>query len=141
MTNPNHTDASRSGDLVKRLRDLADYDARAGAPLGNCMLRAADRIEALEAENERLCVVIGDNARFVCKILDEQDVEIERLKAEVEGLRAKLRSIEKGAENGQALFAERQGNRAKPIWYAVNVLQDHLAACKGTARAALGEKQ
>ena len=45
MTNPNHTDTSRSGDLVERLRDFViaeDIDL------------AADRIEALEAENERL---------------------------------------------------------------------------------------
>lgn len=40
-----HTDTSRSGDLVERLRDFViaeDIDL------------AADRIEALEAENERL---------------------------------------------------------------------------------------
>ena len=45
MTNPNHTDTSRSGGLVERLRDFViaeDIDL------------AADRIEALEAEVERL---------------------------------------------------------------------------------------
>ena len=36
-------------DLVKRLRELADCDARYGAPLGKAMREAAARIEALEA--------------------------------------------------------------------------------------------
>ncbi len=48
MTNPKHTDTSRSGDLVERLR---------GGWNGWTTLtesEAADRIEALEAENERL---------------------------------------------------------------------------------------
>ena len=44
MTNPKHTDTSPSGDLVKMLR--------AGDLCG--LTLAADRIEALEAENERL---------------------------------------------------------------------------------------
>ena len=44
----NHTDTSRSGDLVKRLRE-DDYNWHNGA-----CLEAADRLEALEAENERL---------------------------------------------------------------------------------------
>lgn len=50
LTNPKHTDTSRSGDLVGRLRDFViaeDIDL------------AADRIEALEAENERLRGALG----------------------------------------------------------------------------------
>ena len=57
MTNPKHTDTSRSGDLVERLRKGVLYgDARLHNPKGHDPLRmeAADRIEALEAENERL---------------------------------------------------------------------------------------
>ena len=48
MTNPKHTDTSRSGDLVERLREDG-YNGH--NPL---CLETADRIEALEAENERL---------------------------------------------------------------------------------------
>ena len=44
MTNPNHTDTSRSGDLVERLRE-DDYNWHNGA-----CLEAADRLEALEAK-------------------------------------------------------------------------------------------
>ena len=39
MTKPNHTDTSRSGDLVQNLRDMPVWP----------MEEAADRIEALEA--------------------------------------------------------------------------------------------
>jgi len=54
------TDTSRSGDLVGRLRDLAaKFEGQGGkhytaALFGEC----ADRIEALEAENERLREVL-----------------------------------------------------------------------------------
>lgn len=52
MTNPKHTDTSRSGDLVKLLREVAI--ACVGTPAEWVARQAADRIEALEAENERL---------------------------------------------------------------------------------------
>ena len=52
MTNPKHTGTSRSGDLVKRLRE----DGRNGHnPL---CLKAADSIEALEAENATLKALV-----------------------------------------------------------------------------------
>ena len=38
-----------SDELVKRLRELADCDARSGEPLGKAMREAADRIEAQSA--------------------------------------------------------------------------------------------
>jgi hypothetical protein len=38
--------------LVKRLRQLADCDARAGEPLGKCMREAADEIESLVADRD-----------------------------------------------------------------------------------------
>lgn len=48
---PKHTDTSSSGDLVERLRLCATH----GLPASyNDHAEAADRIEALEAENERL---------------------------------------------------------------------------------------
>ena len=55
----NHTDTSRSGDLVERLRERTSYGEillchpPRPAPDRLCH-EAADRIEALEAENERL---------------------------------------------------------------------------------------
>lgn len=54
MTNPKHTDTSRSGDLVERLR---------GGWNGWTTLteiEAADHIEALTAENERLRAALRD---------------------------------------------------------------------------------
>ena len=55
MTNPKHTDTSRSGDLVKRLRGFYCGDMGEPAdPINPDGPEAADRIEALEAENERL---------------------------------------------------------------------------------------
>lgn len=71
MTNPNHTDTSRSGDLVERLRklrtelaemsDIAFAIACSGQfcednknTIEGCIADGLDRIEALEAENERL---------------------------------------------------------------------------------------
>ena len=60
----NHTDTSRSGDLVERLRDLAaKFEGQGGkhytaALFGEC----ADRIEALEAEVERLREALMDVA-------------------------------------------------------------------------------
>ena len=50
MTNPKHTDTSRSGDLVERLRSV-DIS---WSETGEWCAEAADRIEALEAEVERL---------------------------------------------------------------------------------------
>ena len=43
-----HTDTSRSGDLVKRLRDSFEYDRSHYAP-DPLVAEAVDRIEALEA--------------------------------------------------------------------------------------------
>jgi hypothetical protein len=39
-------------DLIKMLRSLSGMDARAGAPLGTCMLEAANAIAALVAERD-----------------------------------------------------------------------------------------
>ncbi len=59
MTNPKHTDTSPSGDLVESLRDMPVWP----------MEEAADRIEALEAENERLRgVLVGVAASLAAAI-------------------------------------------------------------------------
>lgn len=54
MTNPKHTDTSRSGDLVERLRDAVKgpYDLK--FVTGELLCASADRIEALSADNEQL---------------------------------------------------------------------------------------
>lgn len=80
-----HTDTSRSDDLVERLRDLAaKFEGQGGkhytaALFGEC----ADRIEALEAENERL-EALFTNATYEARAMME---EIERLRAELSGWR------------------------------------------------------
>lgn len=50
----NHTDTSRSGDLVKRLREMGEHPCRSELPMGEDLRRAADRIDAREAEIDRL---------------------------------------------------------------------------------------
>ena len=52
MTNPKNTDTSLSGDLVKWLREEASFAYHRAEE--DMLTEAADRIEALEAENERL---------------------------------------------------------------------------------------
>lgn len=136
-------------DLIERLRARIVDTLLEGLPYNRDGAEAADRIEALSAENaalkaaqeddsEMLTIAWMDGAHRSTKAHRER---VKELEAENERLREKLMSIMHGAENGEKLFADRQGNRAKPIWYAVNVLQDHLSACKGTARAALAGKE
>lgn len=79
MTNPKHTDTSRSGDLVEWLRDEAGF-ACEKAEAGN-LLEAADRIEALEAENERLRARLAhaeDDCEDDCIYCEERRQEIAR---------------------------------------------------------------
>lgn len=56
MTNPKHTDTSRSDDLVERLRSV-DVS---WSETGEWCAEAADRIEALEARVAELEDVAGD---------------------------------------------------------------------------------
>lgn len=84
-------------DLIAELRALADYDSRAGEPLGKCMRRAAsalssqslslsearEEIERLRWENARLAV---ENDRMEVGI-NVAEAEIERLKGLVAGIR------------------------------------------------------
>lgn len=68
----NYTDTSRSGDLVERLRERTSYSEMLlchpprPAPDHLCQ-EAADRIEALEAENERLRAVVREIAEYTGK--------------------------------------------------------------------------
>ncbi|MDB5584335.1 MAG: hypothetical protein JWR80_9511 [Bradyrhizobium sp.] len=58
----------------------------------------------------------------------------------IEVLEAALRQIEGGANLGKLTFELRVKERNNRLtWYAVNVLEDNLAACAGTATKALAE--
>ena len=72
MTNPKHTDTSRSGDLVMRLRNLICHGNLSCDTLGDCD-EAADRIEALEAENERLRGALQEIIAYSQKHIDDTD--------------------------------------------------------------------
>ena len=64
MTKPKHTDTSRSGDLVERLRKARVWpDYSQSRVTIETAHEAADRIEAFEAEIERLrnAMVVMDN--------------------------------------------------------------------------------
>lgn len=63
--------------------------------------------------------------------------DITRLQSENERMREALATIELGSGNGIKQFKERMAGRKSPTWYAVNVLQDYLAAAQGSARQAL----
>lgn len=82
MTDTKHTDTSRSGDLVERLRGdwpeilvekhwMMDSDA-----IDKQREEAADRIEALEAENERLREAlewyVAEDAKYMRAALGER---------------------------------------------------------------------
>jgi hypothetical protein len=62
---------------------------------------------------------------------------IEGLANDVERLRKALQTIADASAQGTEQFRERLGDRKSPTWWAVNVLQDHLACCGGHARLAL----
>lgn len=113
MTNPKHTDTSCSDDLVKRLRNLICHGDLSCDTLGDCD-EAADRIEALEAENERL----RDDSWF------DQFEEQEQLRDNAE---QRLSVVE--AENERLREALRD---LLGMWSTRTV---------NAARAALGEKQ
>ena len=91
MTNPNHTDTSRSGDLVASLRALSawlianDLDMKLPDEVGDPD-DAADRIEALEASVTGLT----HQRDFLRESVDLSDQRIEALEAENERLRLEL---------------------------------------------------
>ena len=66
-----------TGNLIKRLREQAYFADRSAEDAFN---EAADLIETQAREIERLGVIAQGNASIVCKILDEKDAEIERLR-------------------------------------------------------------
>lgn len=99
MTNPNHTDTSRSGDLVERLRLCATH----GLPASyNDHAEAADRIEALEAENERL----RDDSWFEQfeeqeQLRDNAEQRLSVVEAKIERLSEALRGMVEYAQHNE----------------------------------------
>ena len=75
----NHTDTSRSGDLVERLHSCeyaAYYDGEPGIVADEKLLHeAADRIEALEAENMMLREERDRLIKFVNIMCEEYGLE------------------------------------------------------------------
>lgn len=73
MTNPKHTDTSRSGDLVARLRKARVWpDYSQSRVTIETAHEAADRIEALSAEVQRLRAVLFS-------IEDQTDTDVETM--------------------------------------------------------------
>jgi hypothetical protein len=66
-----------------------------------------------------------------------QDARATGLVEENAALRAALETIANGAKLGTEMFEVRMKGRTRTTWYAVNVLQDNLSACAGTAAFAL----
>lgn len=61
------------------------------------------------------------------------------LAAENARLREALERIASGAKLGTEMFSERMAGKKSLTWHAVNVLQENLAACGGTASSALSQ--
>lgn len=78
MTDHKHTDTSRSGDLVERLYDQADRRHGSIGSLRSLEWEAADRIEALSAENERLRQEL-DRCRASNAVMDNTVAELTKV--------------------------------------------------------------
>lgn len=59
--------------------------------------------------------------------------ELNRLRTENEAMATALETIAKGSRLGLEMFGERMRGKRSLTWWAVNVLQDNLEACMGTA--------
>lgn len=125
MTNPKHTDTSRSGELVERLRYTAEHGIFTAHDNGMQAMpdEAADRIEALEAEVERL----RDDSWFDQfeeqeQLRDNAEQRLSVVEAENERLRGALTQIAR-------LRTDLRGD------FSLGSKQSDIA------RAALGEKQ
>lgn len=51
-----------------------------------------------------------------------------------------LRAIRDGAALGLQQFTEAMSRLARPAWRQINILHDNLAACQGSAEAALADQ-
>ena len=90
---------------------------------------------AIKDDHERGCQ--GRYYSCTCGYDNDCSQAMQDAKSRIEALEAALRKIAGGAKTGEEMFKERLGDRKSPTWFAVNVLQDSLAACHGTAERAL----
>lgn len=144
MTNPNHTDTSRSGDLVAAMKDQIESwefeDPReTWWKWQHQYAQAADRIEALEAENERL-------RKLTCATWFYMPDEGDRCWFSPHEVIDEMYD----PEPGNHVFEVECATSLPSIWCAVRVTDDPDADERFTfteheteaeARAALGEKQ
>lgn len=84
----------------------------------------------------------GKRAWIAYGLFDEGDRPVlstqSSMQARIEELEAALRAIANGSELSERHFEARLAARKNRLsWFVVNVIQDGLAACKGSARAAL----
>jgi len=143
MTNPKHTDTSRSGDLVERLRKRREVEIIGGYERieweDEDALEAADRIEALEAEVERL-------RKLTCATWFYMPDEGDRCWFSPHEVIDEMYD----PKPGDHVFEVECATSLPSIWCAVRVTDDPDAderftftehATEAEARAALGEKQ
>lgn len=139
MTNPKHTDTSRSGDLVDRLRSPGMVFYEYGADKGVLLHSCADCIEALEAEVERL-------RKLTCATWFYMPDEGDRCWFSPHEVIDEMYD----PEPGDHVFEVECATSLPSIWCAVRVTDDPDAderftftehATEAEARAALGEKQ
>jgi hypothetical protein len=159
MTNPKHTDTSRSGDLVERLRsrvsnrEILLVDPPRPAPDHLCH-EAADRIEALEAEVERLqtqnkalhdAYYSREHHLSYAVMKDERDAvkaENERLRRDKARLLDFARAIQTWRSDADSYDSEcdnPQRNYCEDVELMEGVAD--IVIRQVEARAALGEKQ
>ena len=62
--------------LVERLREMGEHPCRSELPMGEDLRQAADRIEALSAENERLKKILRDCDPESISWLDARDAAL-----------------------------------------------------------------
>ena len=101
-----------SDELVKRLLDLADCDARAGEPLGRCMREAAARIEQLTAERDKWKTAFDESCNAWQQQCEYEMDRAEAAEAERDRLREDLEELdflrhEGGPDSVAAIEAER----------------------------------
>lgn len=130
-----------TNDLVEKLRALhvwpqvvADDHADLLTPrridklyeIGRVSHEAADLIETQAREIERLGVIAGGNAKLVCKVLDEKDAEIERLRGVSDGWKAENARL-LASLHGWAEDAARHNDNADYWRQECNRLREELA--------------
>ena len=125
-----HTDTSRSGDLVERLREMGEHPCRSELPMGEDLRQAAAHIEALEAEIKKRGDMVLHMGANTAEMANQYRDRIEALEAEVEWLREALGNLVNAYTANVDTY--RLGG-----FYTDPETEDEVIE----ARAALGEKQ